>query len=147
MHNALPSRPVTRRDVTRAAAWSLPVVAVAAAAPAASASPVVITLLITGPTAATADGSTMYSYAVKAVDQHGQPADYPDGTRLVPPQAFSPRALWGGGWSWSDYQLTLYAGRDGGLSGVFQGGPGQRVFNAYLPGASTPSATKTVTVS
>lgn len=140
------SRPVTRRHVTRSAAWSLPAVAVAAAAPAASASSVTITLVITGPIAARADGS-QYSYAVHAVDQHGNAASYPNGTRLVPPQAFNPSSLWGGGWSWIDYQLTLYAGVDGGISGVFQGGPGQRVFNAYLPGASTPSATKTVTVS
>lgn len=89
---------------------------------------------------------TLYTYTVKAVDGNNRPTDYPDGTTLIAPYQFDPHSLWSGSWSGRDHTFTLSAGSGGGMSGPFTGG-GQLVFKAYLPGASTPSATKTVSVS
>lgn len=120
---------------------------VASAAPAASASPAgpAVALLISGPAAATFGDDSKYSYDVTAVDAHGAPTLIPEGSRLLPPNAYSPVAISGGGWDWNTWVLTIFSGMSAGLYGGFSTS-GNQVFSAYLPGVSTPSTTKTVTV-
>lgn len=102
MHNPT----ITRRTVTRAAAWSMPVVVAAAAAPAASASPGPATaLIINGPTSAQT-GTTWCTYGLSAIDSHGVATQIPNGSRLSVPGGFTPMVVTGGSWSWVAYVFT-----------------------------------------
>lgn len=143
MSSASNEHSVTRRTVARAAAWSAPVVAMAAAAPAATASPEVVVLIIKGPTNVVS-GSTA-SYSLSAVNGSGSAILLPEGCRLTVPAEFTPSSVWSGGWSWQTYELTTGSDVTSGIYGTW-GGSGAKHFWAYLPGSNTVVASKTVTV-
>ena len=135
----------SRRTVARGAAWSLPVVAIAASAPAMAASPpppAADALYIAGPTSTSVNTSVVYRvYGQADGDLGGQ---YPAGTTLVFPAGFVITAVTAGGGVISGQTVTFPAGTTGAVRGYWTV-TGAQTVAGQAPGLPDGSITTNVT--
>lgn len=134
--------------MTRGVAWSVPVVAIAAAAPSASAStapPAADALYIAGPTTAKVGNPTTnnYTYRIYGQANGDQGGEYPTGTTLRFPADFVIVSVGSGGGIISGQNVIFPAGTEGSVRGYFTT-TGSKTITATAPGLDDGSITTTV---
>lgn len=127
----------SRRAVARGAAWSLPVVAIAASAPVASASttpppPAATDLGVGGPSNPTVGkNATFFVYGID--ENGGTPATYPAGTLLTVPANFTISSTSGTIQPGTSTTIIFPPGERGTVTGKFTS-PGAATITASAPG-------------
>lgn len=135
---------LSRRTVARGAAWTLPAVAIAAAAPAATASqvpPAADSLYLAGPASTTRNTSVVYRVYGQADGDLG--GEYPSGTTLTFPAGFVITAVPSGGGVVNGQVVTFPGGTGGSVRGYWSVA-GQKIVVGEAPGLDGGSVTTTV---
>lgn len=141
---SIQSASVSRRAVARGAAWSMPVVAIAASAPRAAASPPpppADALYIGGPTTTSVGSSVVYRVSGQADGDLG--GEYPNGTTLTFPDDFVIEGVTAGGGVVNGQTVTFPAGTSGAVRGHWTTA-GTKTVVGQAPGLDDGSVTTTV---